>query len=461
MSRRDRIRAVVLAAGLGTRMKSSSPKVLHDLCGWPLLAHPLAALAGLGSALEETIVVVGHRAGEVREACAKDRGKLGDLARDVRWVVQDPPRGTGDAVRQAAGALDGFEGVLLVLNGDSPLVETDDLERLLATLQGEGNSPLPLPAAGYGICEANAAPAAPTPSSPPAGALLTAELARPGKYGRVLRAASGTLRRIVEAAEASPEELAVREVNVGAYAFRWPRFARALEQLTPSRKEEYYLTQAVELLVGSGESVLPVLSEDSSVALGVNSQAELAEANATCQARIKSALMAGGVSIPEPSQVYLERDVAVGADTVIYPFSVVRTGCRIGQGCRIGPFAHLRSGTVIEDGAEIGNFVEVKAARIGSGAKAKHLAYLGDVEVGERANIGAGTIVANYDGQEKHRTRIGAGAFIGSGTVLVAPVEVGERALTGAGAVVLAGKNVGPGEVVVGVPSRKVGMRRW
>ncbi len=409
-------------------MKSGLPKVLHDLAGWPLLAYPLAAVSAL-SGLERVAVVVGHQADRVRESFASSA---------IEWVLQDPPRGTGDAVAKAAKALSGFRGVVGVANGDSPLIGHEHLESLVEAVSAGGS-------AG---------------SRGAAGAFLTAELAEPGRYGRVVRGASGQVERIVEASEASARELALREINAGAYAFRWPDLSSVLDRLgSDNAKGEFFLTDAVRLLIESGGRVEGVRADDPDVALGVNTQAELAAVNEIWQRRLRERLLAGGVSMPSPSHVYLEQEVEVAEGTIIHPFSVLRRGTKVAAGCQIGPFAHLRGGVEMAPGAELGNFVEAKAATIGAGAKAKHLTYLGDVEIGARANVGAGTIVANYDGRKKHRTKVGARAFIGSGTVLVAPVEVGEEALTGAGTVVLAGHDVGPREVVVGVPSRRIGTR--
>jgi bifunctional UDP-N-acetylglucosamine pyrophosphorylase/glucosamine-1-phosphate N-acetyltransferase len=284
--------------------------------------------------------------------------------------------------------------------------------------------------------------------------MLTAVVANPRGFGRVKRV-RGEFAGVVEEQDASPEERALREVNLGVYAFARADLERLLPRLSNRNAQgEYYLTDVPALLLAEGARVATVELEDEREAIGVNTLEHLAEARSALQLRILSAHLAAGVAIEDPATTFVDHGVEIGAGTRILPCTVIRAGVRIGKGCEIGPFTHLRGGTVLEDGAEVGNFTEAKQAHLGSHSKAKHLAYLGDVEIGSRVNIGAGTIVANYDGKKKHRTEIGDRAFVGSGSVLIAPCKVGEGALTGGGAVVTRNSEIPPGEAWVGVPAR-------
>lgn len=409
--------AVILAAGRGTRMGPALPKVLHEVAGKPMLIRLLDAVEAAG--VRDIVIVVGHRAPEVKRALK---------GRKVRFALQANPRGTGHAVLCARAALAGRTGPLLVLPGDAPLVRPETLKALLGDV------------AKGAACS-----------------ILTAEIEHPAGYGRILRDAAGDVEGIVEDANATPAQKRLREVNSGIYAFDaawlWPTLAAV--PATQARKgREIYLTDVVAAAARSGRTVTGRVAADPAEAMGINTHDELACANAIQRWRLVSALMARGVLVADPSTTFIETEVPIGAGTVIHPFTVIRRGVRIGRDCQVGPFAHLREGTTLADGAEIGDFVETKKARLGRKAKAKHLAYLGNVTVGDGANIGAGTIVANYDGKAKHETVVGAGAFVGSGTVLVAPVRIGRRAMTGAGSVVTRGRNVPDGGVVVGVPAR-------
>ncbi len=410
--------AIVLAAGQGKRMRSRRPKVLHALLGAPLLRFPLDALDGAG--IERKVVVVGVGAEEVAKALAARPG--------IELASQPEQLGTGHATRIGLDALGpAFENTVLVLPGDAPLLCAETLCALLDLHARE---------------RADAT-------------VLAAELPDPAGYGRIVRDAEGLVRRVVEERDATPEERAIREVNAGVYAFRAPALRRALGALRPENAQrEYYLTDAIAYLVREGGRVAALRAANPDEARGVNDRAELARAAALLAERVRAAHLAAGVTIVAPALSWIEVDVEIGPDTIVEPFTVIRRGARIGAGCHVGPFAHVAEGTVLEDGAEIGNFVEVKRTRVRARAKAKHLAYLGDGDVGAGANIGAGTIFANYDGRAKHPTKVGEGAFIGSGTVLVAPVEVGPGAVTGAGAVVTRGKKVPAGETWAGVPAR-------
>lgn len=410
---------VVLAAGLGKRTKIGTPKVLLPLCGRTLLATILDEVAQLAPV--QTVVVVHHGREQVERAVAGHPG--------VRCVDQGSPRGTGHAVQQALAQLEGFDGDLMVLNGDGPLITAASLRDLR---EARGDAP---------------------------AALLTALVEEPTGLGRVLRdpEQEENLRAIREEADCTDDERLVDEINAGFYCFDLAALRPALASLDDrNAQRELYLTAAVDHFVQAGQPVRGLLLEDAREALGVNSLADLALVRQVMQERILLRHLAAGVVIEDPATTFIDWDVAIGPETRILPCTVLRSGVRIGRGCEVGPFAHLRAGTQLADGAEIGNFVEAKNAQVGAHTKAKHLTYLGDTSIGERANIGAGTITANYDGKHKHRTEIGDGAFIGSGTVLVAPVQVGARATTGAGAIVTRRSEIGPGEVWVGVPARKL-----
>ncbi len=419
--------AVVLAAGQGTRLRSERPKVLHEVAGRPMLARVLSTARAAGCS--RLLVVVGHGAAAVREAFADQ---------EVTWVEQPEQLGTGHALAQVERQLDGAAR-LLVLSGDVPLIRPATLERVTAAATGSW------------------------------GALAVARLERPGSLGRIVMA-EGRLRRIVEAANASQAELASQQINVGLYLLPAPQIFTYLAALEPDPvKGELYLTDALNA-AASEHAIAACELADPDEALGINSQADLARAHRALVDRRGAELQQAGVTLLEPTRVTIEPEVEVGADTVldadvwlgglttvgsrcrlhqgawirdsrlgddveVAPYSVL-DGADVGDGCRVGPYARLRPGARLEAGARVGNFVEVKNARLGPGVKAGHLAYLGDAEIGAGANIGAGVVTCNYDGQAKHQTVIGEGAFIGSDTMLVAPVEVGDDAVTGAGSVV-------------------------
>ena len=409
---------IILAAGEGKRMKSAYGKVSHALGGRPIIRYVIEAARSLEA--EKIAVVIGHDAERVRKAA-------GD---GVEFVLQEEQRGTGHAVMQAQPFLTGCEGDILILSGDVPLIKPETLKSLLDTHR--------------------AASAACT--------LLTAVLKDPTGYGRVLRRTdTGKPHKIVEEKDAGRFEKAVAEINSGIYVFDAPSLLRVLDRISPeNRQGEFYITDAIGILAAEGNTIEAVHAKEPSEVLGINSRDELAKMEKVLQQRIQKAHMLNGVTIVDPANTYIEAAVSIGRDTIIYPFTVIEGEARIGVDCRVGPFSHVRPGTVLEDGAEVGNFVEVKASTIGSGTKAKHLSYIGDATIGRNVNIGAGTITANYDGKKKHKTEIGDGAFIGSGTTLVAPVRVGNGAITGAGSVVLRGMDVPDGGVVVGVPAAPI-----
>ena len=447
--------AVVLAAGEGTRMRSTTPKLLHTMCGRPMVLHVLDTLIALP--LERIVVVVGHGAESVTKTVQEQ------LATEIpiEFVEQRVQRGTGDAASVGltafADALDAEDDVL-VLAGDVPLLRSETLADL---------------ATEHRLADA-------------AATMLTAFLDDPTGYGRVVRDARDAVERVVEQPDANDAELELNEINPSIYCFRRAFLAPALRRLSPENAQgEYYLTDAIAVLRQAGHLVLAVPVSDPTETLGVNDRAQLAEAEAVLRGRINEKWMREGISMTDPARTYidatveLEPDVrllpgtilegrtVVGARSVVGPdtrlvdtivgsdaviSNTVARESEIGDGATVGPWASLRAGTHLAAGAHVGTFVETKNADIGEGAKVPHLAYVGDAEIGPRANIGAGTITANYDGKEKHRTVIGADARIGSNTVLVAPVKVGDGAYTGAGAIV--NDDVPPGALAKGVPAR-------
>lgn len=416
----------MLAAGRGRRLATgpdAPPKVLVECLGLPLLEWVRRAVAPLGA--RATAVVVGHGAAEVR-AWLKTGWK------GARAVVQEPQAGTGHAVRVALEALPGWRGDVLVVSGDVPQVTAGDLEALLDAHRRTGGP----------------------------AALVTGRAVDPGRLGRVLRDPAGRFLGVVEARDAGPDALAREEFNAGLYAFDLAALRLGVANLGRDNAQgEEYLTAALGRLAAVG-AVATVPAADPHALLGVNDAADLARAAALLRRRVASGHLAAGVRVVDPETTVIEPDVEIAAGARILPFTYVARGCRIGPRCVVGPFAHLRGGTVLEEGAQIGNFVEAKAAVLAPGAKAKHLTYLGDAVIGARANIGAGTITANYDGRAKHETRIGDGAFVGSGTVLVAPSEMGPQSMTGAGAVVTRNTRIEAGEVYVGVPARALPGRK-
>ncbi|HYN46449.1 MAG TPA: bifunctional UDP-N-acetylglucosamine diphosphorylase/glucosamine-1-phosphate N-acetyltransferase GlmU [Allosphingosinicella sp.] len=407
--------SVILAAGKGTRMKSDLHKVLHPIAGRPMLGHLLAAVDELGP--HRTVVVVGDKSGQVEPLVAAYDGVV---------VVQEPQQGTAHAVRQAEAALAGFDGDVLILYADTPFVTPKTMRRMLERL---------------GAADA------------PAAAVVASRPADPKQYGRILAARDGTIEKMVEYKDATEDERALDLCNSGLMAVRsadlWPLLAQVGND---NAGHEYYLPDIVMIAAAEGRksAVIEVPSDEVE---GINSRAELAAAEAVWQARRRAQAMADGVALVAPDTIWFSHDTKIGPDSVIEPNVVFGPGVTIGarvtvksfshiegatiaDDARIGPYARLRPGTEIGAGARVGNFVEVKQATLGPGAKANHLAYLGDAEIGAGANIGAGTITCNYDGFFKYKTWIGEGAFIGSNTALVAPVSVGKGALVAAGSVI-------------------------
>jgi bifunctional UDP-N-acetylglucosamine pyrophosphorylase/glucosamine-1-phosphate N-acetyltransferase len=435
-------RAIVLAAGKGTRMKSARPKVLHDLCGRSMLWYVQRALHEAG--VEDVLIVTNDEL----DALLAGNG--------ARTVIQRQQLGTGHAVQIALAQLEAdAEGRVLIAYGDMPLVSAATYRSAIDALDGA------------------------------ALAMITARMPLPSNFGRVVRDANG-VERIVEARDATDAQLAIDEMNAGIYAYAEKELRESVAGLRNDNAQgEYYLTDTIEHLARGGKRVVPVPTADHRDVLGINDRLELALARKHLNARLCAQHMRDGVTIVDPDTTYLEPELRIGRDTVIYPntsislLSEIGEGCtigpnvrlsnvkigaetvvresvivdtEIGAGVTIGPFAHLRGGAKLADNVRIGNFVEVKNVEMAEGSKASHLSYLGDASIGEESNIGAGTITCNFDGRVKNRTTIGKNVMIGSNSSLVAPITIGDGALTGAGSVVT--KDVPAGERVAGNPAR-------
>ncbi|MBI3030170.1 MAG: bifunctional UDP-N-acetylglucosamine diphosphorylase/glucosamine-1-phosphate N-acetyltransferase GlmU [Candidatus Rokubacteria bacterium] len=438
----DDLTTVILAAGEGKRMRSRRPKVLHRLCGRPLIAYPVNLARRLGG---RVVLVVGPASEEVRQA-------LGDTI-NVHFVEQKERLGTGHALLQARSACGNGAGALLVLPGDTPLLSEATLRRLVDAHRA-GNA---------------------------AATLLTAVVDDPAGYGRIVREGGGVA-AIVEDRDASPRQREIREIGTSVYCFDARRLWAALDQVRADNDQgEYYLTDVIGILQRQGQPVAAVVTDDPTECLGINDRKQLARVAGLLRARTLDRLMAEGVTIVDPATTYVDDTVSVGPDTILAPgivlegATVIGAACAIGLGCHVsdsrlgdrvtlkpycvlaeatvegeatlGPFCHLRPLSRVGARAKIGNFVELKKSRIGRGSKVPHLSYVGDATVGDDVNVGAGTITCNYDGVAKHETRIGAGAFIGTNTSLVAPITIGEGAYVGAGSTIT--KDVPPGALAV------------
>lgn len=414
---RKDIACIILAAGKGERMKSSAPKVLHQLCGRPMLSYVLGLARDLK--IKRTVVVLGHKHAEVKKL----------LAGGVKVAVQKRLVGTADAVKQALPALKNFRGTVLVLYADNPLLKKETVKKLLE----------------YHIKNNLDA------------TLLGAQMNKPRGYGRILRDKYAGICGIVEEKDADDFEKAIKEINTGIACFNKEKLAFALKYVRANnRKREYYLTDTIGILYKKGCLIDSIRLSDIEEALGINSRLDLARANKIMQARVNQRFMEEGVSIIDPDSTFIGYSARIGADSVIYPFTVIESGVKIGRRCFIGPFAHLREGTVVRDDVVLGNFTEVIRSTISSKTLAKHFSYIGDSRIGKQVNLGAGCVMANFNGARKNITIVKDKAFIGSGAVLVAPVKIGKAAIVGAGAVVPANKNVAGGVTVVGVPARVI-----
>ncbi len=403
-------------------MKSDIPKVLHSICGRPLLGYVLDLVRDLK--IDKVIVVLGHKQEEVKKSLKTKAMKL---------IIQKRLLGTADAVKKAISALKNFKGTILVLYADNPLLKKETVRQLL-----EHHIKNNLDAT-----------------------LLTAELNKPKGYGRILRDKYSSICGIAEEKDTDDYQKEIKEVNTGVACFKMQSLQEGLKYVRRNNfKKEYYLTDIISILYKKGYFIDALKLSDISEALGINSRVDLVEANRIMQRRINEELMNKGVTIVDPDSTFVGFGTKIGQDTTIYPFTVIESNVKIGKHCFIGPFAHLREGTQIKDGVVLGNFAEVVRSKIGTETLAKHFCYLGDSRIGDKVNIGAGTVTANFDGKKKNITIIKDRALIGSDTVLVAPVKIGKRATTGAGTVVVKNKNVSDGTTVVGVPARILKTKR-
>jgi bifunctional UDP-N-acetylglucosamine pyrophosphorylase/glucosamine-1-phosphate N-acetyltransferase len=449
---------LIMAAGLGTRMRSNLAKVLHRLDGRPLINHVCRTALALSP--QKIYVVIGHQGEDVKQAVVAEFGE-----ERFEFVWQREQLGTGHAVNCAREFLAERDSEVLVLSGDVPMIRAETLAGLVQhnrTHRGRGAS----------------------------ATVLTVKLEDPSGYGRVVRTEEGFFSRIVEQKDASDEEKAVKEINSGIYIFDTRKLFAALSRVKNENAQgEYYLTDVPALLREDGDDVAVYLHNDAFEVEGVNDRRQLAEMERTlCRRTVSKMMLDYGVTFIDPKNAYISADAKIGRDTVIYPGVVVEGASEIGDGCAVrpgtrianskvgsnveildnclivdsevgnsctvGPMAHLRGHAVMEEKAKVGNFVELKKTVLGRGSKANHLTYLGDATIGEKTNIGAGTITCNYDGKNKHQTKIGNNVKIGSDTMLVAPIEVGDGAVTGAGTV--ATKDIAPNKLVVGAPGRAI-----
>jgi bifunctional UDP-N-acetylglucosamine pyrophosphorylase / glucosamine-1-phosphate N-acetyltransferase len=379
--------AIIMAAGKSTRMVTSLPKVLHEICGRPMLAYVIDACRAAG--IQRIACVVGYQKEAVIQAFEREPG--------ISWVEQTEQKGTGHAVMVCREALEDFDGNLLVIAGDMPLVRSDTLELLIQRHEKERS----------------------------AVTLATAVLENPAGYGRIIRDEYGNLEGIVEEGDCSPEQRKIKEVNPSYYCFDKSMLFTALERVRPDNvKGEYYITDALHILIQSGHRAVAVTAVAAEDAMGINSRQNLAEVGRIMQDRIQRNLMNKGVTIVDPVNTWIDVRAEIGQDTVIYPFSYINGHVKIGSRCIVGPFAYLREGTVLKDDVVVGVFIELKNSTLEEGTRARHLSYIGDAEIGKRVNVGAGTIFANFDGKEIHRSYVGDETYIGNGSILVAPLAV-------------------------------------
>ncbi|MBI5039216.1 MAG: bifunctional UDP-N-acetylglucosamine diphosphorylase/glucosamine-1-phosphate N-acetyltransferase GlmU [Nitrospirae bacterium] len=437
------IATIILAAGLGKRMKSGLAKVLHPVAGMPMILYPVRIAEDISS--ERIVMVIGHQADRVQKALS---------GRNVEIVHQAEQRGTADAVRLAMESLKGYRGRVVVLCGDVPLMTSKTVSELISAHQK---------------CSASVT-------------VLTTEVEDPTGYGRIVRQADGSILKIVEDKDASDDIKGIREVNTGTYVFNSPFLSEAIREIRAENvQKEFYLTDSIEIGLKKGVKVSTYKTREREEVIGVNSRGELAMVDGMMRRRINNHHMVNGVSLINPGSIYIDAGVTIARDVTIYPGTTiqgdttigkssviypnsriadsqigedvtVKDACvieesRIGNGSQVGPFAHLRPGTILGKNVRVGNYVEIKKAVMGEGSKANHLTYLGDAEVGSGVNIGAGTITCNYDGWKKHKTIIGDGVFVGSDTQLVAPVKIGDGAIIAAGSTVT--KDVPPGALAI------------
>ncbi len=441
------ILSVILAAGQGTRMKSDKIKVLHHVGGKPMVQHVVDSITDFSSNI---VLVIGHQSEDVNDSLDN---------KELKYVVQNEQLGTGHAVMQAREQIANHNGPVLVLYGDTPLLREDTLKRFVKIHQKE-----------KAACT-----------------VLTALIDNPTGYGRIVKDQEGNITKIVEEKDASLEEKSITEINSGVYCFDSKLLLEALDNIHNNNVQgEYYLTDTISYLSALGETVVPMNITDNSEIIGINDRVNLAKAEKVFRNRINIKHMENGVTIIDPDTTYIDSQVIIGQDTIIYPFTYLEGNTIIGEHCviaphsriidgelgnyvnikdhcvvmgskvgnetNIGPYAYIRPGCNVMEKAKVGDFVELKKAEIGRGSKVPHLSYVGDASIGKETNIGAGTIFANYDGEDKHKTTVGNEVFIGSNTTLIAPLKIYDKAKTGAGSVVT--KDIKAGNTVVGVPAR-------
>lgn len=379
--------AIILAAGVSSRMNTKLPKVLHEVCGRPMLAYVIDACRQAG--VEKLYVIVGYGKEQVIDYFSDDK--------NIVWIEQKEQKGTGHAVMCCKQQLVDFDGDTLVICGDMPLIRAEIVKTLIEKHQKETS----------------------------AATLATAILDDPNGYGRIIRDGYGNIQGIVEDGDCNPQQKAIKEVNPSYYCFKNKILFDSLEKITPDNvKKEYYLTDALHLIIEAGHKVVAVTAVAAEDAMGVNSRQQLSEAGKIMQRRIQDRFMKSGVTIVDPPNTWIDARTQMGQDTIIEPFTYIHGRVKIGRNCRVGPFAYLRDGTVLEDDVVLGVFTEVKNSTLSDGVRARHHSYIGDATVGKKVNIGAGAITANYDGQKINTTQIGNDTYIGPGSILVAPIKI-------------------------------------
>ena len=420
----NNLAVIILAAGKGIRMKSDLPKILHPIAGRPMLGYALDLVKGLKPKLQ--ICVLGNKSELVRDYIRKQNNT-------IKIVMQGRLLGTADAVKKTKPILKNFRGNVLVLYTDNPLLTLKTLKRLIKRHR-DARADI---------------------------TLLTADLAKPEGFGRIIRDRSYNIMQIVEDIQANEYEKQIKEINTGLSCYNKDRLFWALERvkLNP-RKKEYYLTDVINISYKRGAIIESLKLDDPEEALGINKQSDLSQAERVTQQRLLKELMDRGARIIDSNSTWVCWDTKIGEGSIVYPFTVIERNVKIGKNCRIGPFCHLRNGVTIDNNSVIGNFVEVSRSKINQGTVAKHFCYLGDSQIGKGVNIGAGTVTANYDGKRKAVTIIKDKAFIGSDTIFVAPVNVGRGAKTGAGAVVTKNQDIPANTTVVGVPAKPLAKKR-
>ncbi|HOW35604.1 MAG TPA: NTP transferase domain-containing protein [Candidatus Omnitrophota bacterium] len=413
-------KAIILAAGKGVRMNSDLPKVLHAVCGKPMIDYVIDAVRSLGSF--KIYVVLGHQSEAVKQ----------HLGKDIEAVIQKKLLGTADAIRSAQHHFKGFRGDVLVVCGDTPLLKAETLKALVKAHR----------------------------ASKAACTFLTAEADNPFGYGRVIRDGEGDVTAICEEKDLTEDQKDIREINVGTYCFKSEDLFGVVKAIKLNKKKnEFYLTDIIDMLAKEGKKIRTLKAQGLAEGLGINTREDLSRAGAVLRKRILKKFMNEGVTIIDPETTYIDCNVKIGRDTVIFPCTMIEGDVVIGKKCLIGPFCHLRPGARIGNTVEVRNFTEVSRATIGDNCFMKHFSFVGDAVIGKRVNIGAGVVTANFDGKQKNFTQIADDAFIGSDSILVAPLKIGKKAITAAGCVVTKNSKVPAGSIVMGVPA-KINSRR-